>query len=155
LRETLPGGEFPTVRPVHRKIMQAVRGKGNSTTEARFRAALAKAGISGWRANCKLVSGSPDIFFPNARLAIFLDGCFWHGCDLCGHTPKKNSQFWGSKITRNKERDKRTTALLRRKGISVVRFWEHDILNSLQDCLMRTKQILESRETAGTKARKA
>jgi DNA mismatch endonuclease (patch repair protein) len=70
--------------------MKGVRGKGNRTTETLFRAGLESWGITGWEMHCSSIKGSPDLFFPKERIAVFLDGCFWHGCDLCGHIPKKN-----------------------------------------------------------------
>ncbi|NOY83004.1 MAG: hypothetical protein GXP31_18555 [Kiritimatiellaeota bacterium] len=103
LRERLPGGKFGYVAPRHSRLMKQVRGKGNRTTERRFRAALAAAGISGWHTNVREIKGSPDFYFPEERLAVFIDGCFWHGCKLCGHIPQKNRPFWEAKINRNRE----------------------------------------------------
>jgi len=125
--------------------MKAVRGKGNRTTEVRFRAALISNGISGWRLNFRALRGSPDIYFPLEKLAVFLDGCFWHGCEYCGHFPQKNREFWRAKIVRNRERDAHNSGLLRRQGISVLRFWEHDIRDSLEICVSKTKARLAER----------
>ena len=122
--------------------MKSVRGKGNKTTEGRFRAALISAGISGWKLNVRTIEGSPDFFFANEKIAIFLDGCFWHGCELCGHIPKNNKSFWETKIARNKERDIRNTALLKSKGIIVIRFWEHEIGKSLQKCIAKVRKTI-------------
>lgn len=154
LKAKLPGGKFPSVEPAHRRMMQAVRGNGNSTTEARFKAALVGAGISGWKANCRSITGCPDFFFPHAKLVVFLDGCFWHGCDMCGHVPKRNSQFWSFKIMRNSERDERTTALLRLQGFVVLRFWEHEIVDALQDCLASVQRTLTGKRSRRTNCRK-
>ncbi|MHB8974086.1 MAG: PDDEXK family nuclease [Pirellulaceae bacterium] len=85
--------------------MRAVRGRGNKSTETRLRLALVRAGISGWRLHAKEVHGKPDFFFPAASLAVFVDGCFWHGCPRCGHIPKAHALFWRTKIDRNKHRD--------------------------------------------------
>jgi DNA mismatch endonuclease, patch repair protein len=137
LRNMLPNGQFVDVTPTHRKLMQSVRGKGNRTTEARVRAALVRAGLSGWTMNSTALRGHPDFFFPQERLAVFLDGCFWHGCKTCGHIPNKNSHFWKSKISRNRERDLTTTRYLRRRNIVVLRFWEHEITSSLQECVAK------------------
>jgi|GEM_PF-435268 len=148
LRDTLPNGQFGPVDPRHRRLMQRVRGSQNRTTEARLRAALAGAGISGWRLNARSIRGSPDIYFPVERLAIFLDGCFWHGCRVCGHVPDKNSAFWTAKIARNRERDSIVSGSLRRCGVSVVRFWEHDVSQSLGGCVRSVCDRLMERRRA-------
>lgn len=122
--------------------MQRVRGKGNRTTEVRFRGALVGAGISGWKLNCRTTEGHPDFFFAKGAIAVFLDGCFWHGCEMCGHVPKTNAEFWKFKISRNRDRDARNTALLQRRGVTVIRFWEHDVRNSLHQCVEKIRSVL-------------
>lgn len=148
LREALPNGMFEDVKPTHSRMMKAVRGRGNRTTEARFRAALVASGVSGWKLNFREIKGSPDFYFPSEKVAVFLDGCFWHGCEDCGHIPQKNRAFWHAKIARNKERDSRNTAILRRQGISVLRFWEHEIRDSLHLCVTKTRRRLGERKSA-------
>ena len=142
LRDKLPGGIFADVKPQHARIMKGVRGKGNRTTEARFRAALAASGVAGWQLNVRRLTGTPDFYFTNERLAIFVDGCFWHGCETCGHIPSKNRPFWQAKIDRNRERDRRNTAMLRNQGVSVLRFWEHEVAASPRECVTRTQKRL-------------
>jgi len=68
----------------------------------------------------------PDIVFPRAKLAVFVDGCFWHGCPEHGTSPRRNSHYWNAKLRLNVERDRRYDALLRDAGWTVVRVWEHD-----------------------------
>ena len=145
LREKLPGGKFPEVLPNHRKLMQGVRGKRNKTTELRIRAALMRAGVRGWKLNYRVIKGSPDIFFLTENIAVFLDGCFWHGCETCGHIPKKNSDFWRAKITRNKERDDLNNISLTEAGITVIRFWEHEINKSLLSCIEKIIMTIHSK----------
>lgn len=135
LRKKLPGGKFKDVSSRHRKIMQSVRGRGNLTTEARLRAGLVRAGVKGWKAHGTQLKGAPDFYFPGENIAVFVDGCFWHGCPICGHVPKKNSSFWKLKITRNKARDSKTNLFLRKQGTSVIRFWEHELAGSLSHCV--------------------
>jgi DNA mismatch endonuclease (patch repair protein) len=125
LRKTLKGGKFKNVPAVRSKTMAAIRGKDNRTTELCFRMALVRAGIKGWETNAEDLSGKPDFFFLKKRLAVFIDGCFWHGCPKCGHYPKTHSSFWKTKILRNKERDKKNRHRLHRKGIKVINIWEH------------------------------
>ena len=107
LKEALPGGTFARVNPGDAARMKAIRGRGNRTTERKFRAMLARAGIQGWVLWAKSVPGSPDVFFPILRVAVFLDGCYWHGCPRCGHVPMKNRPFWSAKITRNRQAQSR------------------------------------------------
>jgi len=126
LRALLPGGTFSGVAAERSRRMAAVRGKGNYTTEVRARAMLVAAGFRGWCMHPTDVDGRPDFYFPLERLAIFIDGCFWHGCPRCGHVPKTNSVFWAAKIARNRARDRNVVRALRRQDIAVLRIWEHD-----------------------------
>jgi len=127
LRKTLKGGKFKNVPVVRSKTMSAIRGKNNRTTELCFRMALVRAGINGWETNAEDLVGKPDFFFRKKGIAVFVDGCFWHGCPKCGHYPKTRSSFWKTKILRNKERDKKNRRKLRGKGIKVVSIWEHSL----------------------------
>lgn len=137
LKKKLPGGKFSNVPAARSKTMSAIRGRGNLSTEVAFRMALVRAAVGGWVLHPRDVAGKPDVFFPERFLAIFLDGCFWHGCPRCGHIPKTNRGFWKAKIERTKARDLRTRNKLRRDGISVLRFWEHDIRSNQSKCLRR------------------
>jgi DNA mismatch endonuclease (patch repair protein) len=88
------------------------------------------------------IQGKPDFFFPETGLAIFLDGCFWHGCPRCGHVPNTNTSFWKAKITRNQQRDRRTRRRLNRIGIKTVRFWEHELRDSPGRCIQQIRKRL-------------
>jgi DNA mismatch endonuclease, patch repair protein len=127
LRGKLKLGHFQGVSPARRRLMQSIRSRGTRSTEAKFRMALVGAGIRGWYMNPKDVPAKPDVFFPSRHVAIFLDGCFWHGCKRCGHVPKTNSRFWRTKFQLNKHRDRRATARLAAEGVTVMRFWEHEL----------------------------
>lgn len=131
------GGSFGKVSETHSRRMGAVRGRGNRTTEARFRAMLVSAGIRGWTTKTKGIKGKPDFYFPDSKVAVFLDGCFWHGCPQCGHVPHVNRPFWKAKIQRNQRRDAETDRLLRDGGITTVRFWEHELRNAPKDCIQK------------------
>jgi DNA mismatch endonuclease Vsr len=89
--------------------------------------------------------GHPDFYFPKRKLALFVDGCFWHGCLRCGHIPRKNNPYWSEKIRRNRERDREKSGLLRSKGIQVLRIWEHELKNDLPRCIQKVKDRLRSR----------
>jgi DNA mismatch endonuclease (patch repair protein) len=109
--------------------MASIKGKGNKTTELKLRMGLVRAGLRGFRLHAAHLPGKPDFFFENAKLAIFVDGCFWHGCPMCGHVPKTRSKFWAAKLLRNRERDERNAGKLGQLGIRVLRYWEHDLKN--------------------------
>jgi DNA mismatch endonuclease Vsr len=97
------------------------------TTEKRFRAHLVRARISGWKLQSSLLPGRPDFIFPKNKVAVFVDGCFWHCCPQCGHTPKSNRSYWSLKLARNRARDKRISREIKRLGWKVLRIWEHEI----------------------------
>lgn len=146
LQELLPESGF-NASPTRSATMAAVRHKGNKSTERRLRAALVSASIRGWTMHPNNVTGKPDFYFAQSRVAVFVDGCFWHGCPSCGHTPKKNRAFWKAKITRNQLRDRETTLRLRRHGVSVLRFWEHELADDLDECVGRITRKLRSRSS--------
>jgi DNA mismatch endonuclease, patch repair protein len=106
------------------QIMSRVRGKGNKATELALITLLRRLGISGWRRGAH-VFGKPDFVFPKYRLAIFVDGCFWHGCPRHGTQPTSNRAFWKSKLARNKARDRLVKRTLKQRGWRVLRIWQH------------------------------
>lgn len=112
--------------------MSQIRGK-NTKPEILLRKALWKKGLR-FRLKYKLF-GKPDIIFPGKRIAVFIDGCFWHGCPEHHVKPKTNKKFWNEKIKKNIKRDKVVTERLNKEGWIVIRFWEHQIKNNLQRCV--------------------
>jgi len=106
--------------------MAAIRSSGNKDTELRLASILREHGVTGWRRNQSL-PGRPDFSFRPERLAVFVDGCFWHGCRFHCRMPKTRAVFWSAKITRNKTRDKLVRRLLQKRGWRVLRFWEHSL----------------------------
>lgn len=129
LKDTLGGSSFGRVNAARSKTMSSIRGNGNKTTEVSMRMLMVRSGVSSWRMNNRAIEGKPDFFFPSARVAIFVDGCFWHCCPRCGHFPKTRSAFWRAKLVGNKLRDRRTSSNLKTKGIRVIRIWEHALTN--------------------------
>jgi DNA mismatch endonuclease (patch repair protein) len=97
-------------------IMAANRGSGNRSTELNLRVRLAANKISGWRLNAKDIFGKPDFVFDRERVAVFVDGCFWHGCKSCRNVPVTNRDFWLKKIEGNQHRDKAVNRKLRKDG---------------------------------------
>ena len=112
---------------IRSRVMARVRSQRNKSTEWRLRAVLIRAGIRGWTMNPPEVSGKPDFVFRSERVAIFVDGCFWHGCAACNRVPSSNIDYWDSKIARNRKRDRTVAAQLRREGWKVLRIWEHEL----------------------------
>lgn len=108
------------------EIMKAVKSKGNKSTEIKLIEIFRLYHITGWRRNSNLV-GHPDFIFPKNRIAVFADGCFWHGHNCRNVTPSENAEYWQNKINRNKARDKAITKELTAKGWKVVRIWECEI----------------------------
>ena len=107
--------------------MAAIRGKHTKSTEVALRMALIRSKISGWRLHATDLIGRPDVYFPLHRIAIFVDGCFWHGCPKCGHVPKTRTSFWRAKILRNRARDRVNARKLRLRNVKVIRIWEHSL----------------------------
>ena len=106
--------------------MASVRSNGNRATELRLAAILRSQRIVGWRRGYPLF-GKPDFVFPRARMSVFVDGCFWHGCPRHGQIPANNRKFWKEKIARNIRRDNQVTRKLRFLGWHVFRIWQHDL----------------------------
>lgn len=127
LKRYLIGGKFKDVPEARSRTMSAIRGKHTRSTELCLRMALIRKGISGWSLHAKELPGNPDFYFKSKRLAVFVDGCFWHGCPLCGHIPKTHSKFWAEKIELNQLRDEKKREALRKLGVSTIRIWEHEL----------------------------
>jgi DNA mismatch endonuclease (patch repair protein) len=130
--------------------MAAVRSRGNRSTEVRLRARLVRAGVRQWKLNNRDVLGQPDFVFEEARVAVFVDGCFWHGCPRCCRMPAAHSVYWAGKIEGNRRRDRQVTQRLRRAGWRVVRVWEHEIKRSHNTVLER---IVQAVGNAGRRSR--
>jgi DNA mismatch endonuclease (patch repair protein) len=108
--------------------MAAIRSSGNQNTELKLVSVFKSHGVIGWRRN-QLIFGKPDFVFRKQKVAVFVDGCFWHSCRWHCRMPKSRREFWTSKISRNMDRDRKVNRLLRRQGWRVVRVWEHALDN--------------------------
>lgn len=130
------------------ELMSRVRSSGNLTTERRLAALLRRAGVKGWRRHQRL-PGRPDYVWPNLKLAVFVDGCFWHG-HACGRNlaPRTNAKAWREKIERNRARDRRVAGALRRMGWSVLRIWECHLAKAPDRCLARIRKWIGKRALA-------
>lgn len=125
-------------KEVRSDIMRAVRSHGNISTELKLIDFFREKKIKGWHRNYRLF-GKPDFVFPAKRVAVFVDGCFWHGHNCRKVKPKSNIQYWKKKIKRNKIRDKDVSKVLREKNWQVYRIYECQIRKpKIQTALLRT-----------------
>lgn len=115
--------------------MQAIR-RTDTKPEVALRSALHRMGYR-FRKDLRLRVGDtwvrPDIVFTRRKVAVFVDGCFWHGCPKHGRTPAGNRSYWSPKLTRNHERDGVQTAALQAHGWIVLRYWEHEAVGAVAD----------------------
>ncbi|MCX7428967.1 MAG: very short patch repair endonuclease [Planctomycetia bacterium] len=153
MQQYLPRGKFENVTPARSRMMSAIKGRGNRTTEQRLRLAFVRAGIRGWRVHASDLPGRPDFFFFRSRVAVFVDGCFWHGCACCGHTPKTNPRFWAAKIEGNRQRDRKVARHLNCLKIKVIRFWEHQLTQNLTVCIEKVIEAIAPPHGRGRKRR--
>lgn len=127
------------------EVMSRIRSRGNARTEGALVRKFRDLGITGWRRQVKLTldaavragsaarnteatrSGAvrPDFVFPRPKLAVFVDGCFWHACPRHAIRPRQHAAFWRKKLAANRDRDRQVTRALRRSGWRVLRIWEH------------------------------
>ena len=131
------------------RCMSRIRST-NTKPEVTLRKRLFAKGMR-FRTRLKL-TGKPDIAFTRARLAVFIDGCFWHGCPQHGTSPRSNSDYWSAKLRRNRERDRAVDAALVADGWAVVRYWEHEIKDEIERVADEVEvrwQVLRSRISAG------
>ena len=126
MRACDPGGELDPFAPEERRrVMQAVR-RCDTEPEMRLRRALWNAGLR-YRLNRRIAGTRPDLCFVRARVAVFVDGCFWHGCPEHYSAPVHNSSFWGEKLHKNQARDRRDDRRLAGIDWSVLRYWECEV----------------------------
>ena len=127
-------------------IMSRIKGRGNVATELRLIELFKMYGIRGWRRKYPAF-GKPDFVFRMERVAVFVDGDFWHGHPTKGQMPATNRDFWTAKILRNKKRDRLVNLTLRKRGWTVVRIWQSD-LNSAK-WWKKVRRVVHPRASAG------
>lgn len=123
-------------------IMKQVRSSKNKSTELRLIQIFKKNNIHGWRRNYK-VKGHPDFVFLNKKIAIFVDGCFWHGHDCRNTKPKENKEYWDKKRGQNMKHDKEITEYFEGRGWTVIRIWECELKKSNYILLNNKIKILK------------
>jgi len=133
-----------TLSTIERSIrMGLVRGSGNKSTELRLIQFMQLLGIKGWRRRY-LLPGKPDFVFPSAKLAVFVDGDFWHGNPTTFRRPKSKLEFWLPKIERNQARDRAVNRTLRAQGWTVLRIWESSLAKHPHSQTRRIQRALEN-----------
>ena len=134
----------PVTNELRSRIMRSNKSRGNLSTELALIGLMRSAQISGWRRGV-LLPGRPDFVFKRERIAVFVDGCYWHGCK-CRRLPSDNRNYWEEKFQANQARDKKVTQELRAQEWTVVRFWEHQLKKSPQRVIKRIEELLVSGE---------
>ena len=122
--------------------MRRVRSRDTSC-ELLLRRALHRRGLR--YSLTRRLPGSPDVALVRSRVAVFVDGCFWHGCPEHCRRPSSNTDYWGRKIDRNMARDRRVTEELEEAGWRVLRFWEHEVRASPARCAARVERVVRGR----------
>lgn len=116
-------------------VMKAVKSRNTKTTELKMIEIFKEYHIIGWRRTYPLI-GKPDFVFPKKHIAVFVDGCFWHGHDCRNVTPNTNSDFWNAKRAYNKQHDKIVTETLINKNWIVIRIWECELKKKNREKLL-------------------
>jgi DNA mismatch endonuclease (patch repair protein) len=123
--------------------MARIRSK-DTQPELALRRALWAAGLRGWRCHQKRIPGKPDIAFSRARVAIFVDGRFWHGHPDY-FTFGKSGDYWDAKIARTQDRDRKANRDLQDAGWDVIRLWDFEVEDDLSDCVARIREAVLGR----------
>jgi DNA mismatch endonuclease (patch repair protein) len=124
------------------KVMSAIRAK-DTKPELLLRRSLWQKGIRGYRLHWKKVPGRPDIAFPGKKIAIFINGCYWHRCPYCDlPLPKNNAAFWSNKFSKNTERDKAKVEALRKLGWDTVTIWECELKTNIKSQIEKIEKLI-------------
>src|SRR4051812_46192391 len=121
--------------------MARIRSK-DTKPELSLRKALFAAGLRGWRCHPKTLPGRPDLAFTRRRVAVFVDGSFWHGHPDF-FTPGKSGPYWDAKMERTKQRDLAANKALTEAGWTVIRVWDFEVESDIANCVARVAQALE------------
>ena len=125
------------------EIMSKVRSKNNKSTELKLIQLFKENHIVGWKRNYP-VKGHPDFVFLDKKIAVFVDGCFWHGHDCRNTRPSDNADYWKKKRERNMKHDKEITELFERRGWTVIRIWECELKKKNRDLLLKKLECCKS-----------
>ena len=128
------------------EIMQKVKSKKNQSTELRLIDIFKQNGITGWKRNYP-VKGHPDFVFQKEKIAVFIDGCFWHGHNCRNTRPTENQEYWQKKLERNMKHDKEVSAMFESHGRKVLRIWECELKKKNEAILVEEIQSILSRSS--------
>lgn len=129
-------------RELTSKVMSSNKDH-DTKPELQLRRALWKEGLKGYRLHWKKAAGRPDICWPGRKVAVFVNGCYWHRCPHCNLAlPKSNTQWWKEKFERNKARDQRKLMELETNGWRVLTVWECEINKNLEEAVKKVKELL-------------
>ena len=132
--------------PMVSRRMSAVKAK-DTKPEVRLRKELCKRSLRGYRLHRKDLPGRPDIVWMKKKVAVFVNGCYWHRCPYCNPSfPRKNVDFWEAKFKANRERDLRIETQLAQDGWKVVTIWECQVKKDIEICVERIWRVLAPRE---------
>ena len=125
--------------------MSKVRSNNNKSTELALIKLFKENNITGWKRNHP-VKGHPDFVFLDKKIAVFVDGCFWHGHDCRNTRPSDNAEYWQKKRERNIKHDKEVTAMFENRGWTVIRIWECELKNKNRFALINKLSIFKNKE---------
>jgi DNA mismatch endonuclease, patch repair protein len=128
------------------RVMSRIRSR-DTRPELALRRALWASGVRGWRCHTRTVAGKPDLAFTRWQIAVFVDGCFWHGHPDF-FTPGKSGSYWDAKIERTRERDRQANATLQAAGWIVLRFWDFEVEQDIDACVGSVTEALQTRRSA-------
>lgn len=135
-RAPIPSNEITS------QIMSSIKGK-NTSPERKLRMGLIRSGIKGLKVHVKTIPGVPDIVYPKAKVAIFVNGCFWHRCPKCKlKLPKTHKSFWKSKFLKNVSRDRKNKRTLNKMGWTVLTIWECELKKDTDKIVLRIRKII-------------
>ncbi len=126
-------------------IMSKVRSNNNKSTELALIKFFKENKITGWKRNYP-VKGHPDFVFLDKKIAVFVDGCFWHGHDCRNTRPSDNAEYWQRKRERNIKHDKEVTVMFENRGWTVIRIWECELKHKNRSALINKLSILKNKE---------
>lgn len=124
------------------EIMKKVHSRNNKSTELKLIQVFSENSIKGWRRGYP-VKGHPDFVFLDKKIAVFVDGCFWHGHDCRNTRPADHAEYWAKKRERNIRHDKEVTAMFEQRGWRVIRIWECELKKKNRELLLRKIESLK------------
>lgn len=128
-------------------IMRRVKSKKNKSTELRLIEIFKQNGVTGWRQNYP-VKGHPDFVFLKRKIAVFVDGCFWHGHDCRNTRPAEHKEYWQQKREKNIKHDQEVTAMFEARGWTVLRIWECELRKKNSSALLERLQIVINKKNS-------